>query len=88
MSSEQFIIEFNPSGRGKARCPANPMFPNGITVDMAQAKKGCVVELPYPAPECGIWLVKCADCKLLVGATAAGRNDDPKTLIIPCKDKH
>ena len=80
----KFTLVFN--GRGeKAKCPANPKFPNGMIVDLAGNKKGCVVQLPYPAPEVGLWHITCNQCSLTAALTAAGRTDDPKVVIIPCK---
>lgn len=86
--SEQFNITFRPSGRGKARCPADPKHPNGIMVDLAGCEKGCAADLPYPAPECGLWFVNCNKCGLTVAVTAAGRTDDPRCAIVPCKSKN
>lgn len=84
---EKFKITFAPSGRGKARCPANPAFPHGMIIDLANDKKGCVANVPYPAPECGLWIVECHKCGTSAAATTAGRTDDPITIIIQCKDK-
>jgi len=44
----------------------------------------CLVELPYPAPECGYWHIKCATCGMVVAITAVGRPDDPVRVKIPC----
>lgn len=85
MEQEAQTIEFIPSGRGKARCEANPDFPNGIEVDVSDGKKGCVIKLPYPAPECGVWVVRCNACNTSIGVTAAGRIDDPISVKIACK---
>lgn len=79
------IVEFKASGRGKARCEANPDYPDGVHLDMAQEKSGCDVELPYPAPECGYFLVKCETCGSNAAITAAGRPDDPRTAKLPCR---
>jgi hypothetical protein len=79
-------ITFVPSGRGKAQCPSNPDYPDGIHLD-ARTKPGeayCLVELPYPAPECGQFHVQCGRCSLSLLITAAGRPDDPRSLRIPC----
>lgn len=42
------------------------------------------MELPYPAPRCGIYAVKCEKCGLLVGFTTAGRPDDPRKVTLAC----
>lgn len=85
MEQESHIVEFLPSGRGKAQCPSNPVFPQGIVVDISDGKIACTKELPYPAPECGAWLVKCVACNVSYAVTAAGRADDPISLTMPCK---
>lgn len=83
---DKFKVVFN-GGRGKAKCAPNPKYPNGMTVDLAGNRKGCIVSLPYPAPEVGIWVVECKECSLTIALTAAGRIDDPKAVIVPCKTK-
>lgn len=88
MTSEAHIVQFRASGRGKAQCPPNPNFPNGIEVDASMGEQGCVVALPYPAPECGLWIINCAACGGGgVAITAAGRADDPKSVKIPCQNR-
>lgn len=86
---EQAIsVQFEPSGRGKARCPANPDFPNGIAVNAAlEDELSCKADLPYPAPECGVFIVRCSTCGMSIGVTAAGRPDDPISVKIPCKTR-
>jgi hypothetical protein len=80
------LIEFIKSGRGKARSPANPSLPRGIVVDMSKrATPSCTVDLPYPAPECGQFHVRCTLCNLSLIVSAAGRPDDPTQVIIACK---
>ncbi len=81
-------IEWKASGRGKAKCLPNPAYPNGIDIDTAEEKQGCIVDLPYPAPECGMWMVKCHACdRGIIAITAAGRTDDPKTIKIACQNR-
>ena len=46
-------IEFKLSSRGKARCAPNPNCPDGCHIDAT----GCLVDRPYPSPECGAWIV-------------------------------
>lgn len=82
---EQFDIIFRPSGRGKAQCPSNPDYPDGIDLSLEPSPRPtCKVELPYPAAECGMWLVHCTRCGTDVACTAAGRPDDPRSMAIPC----
>lgn len=72
----------------KARCKPNPKYPKGIDVDLAGKAKGCVVKLPYPAPECGVHLVTCDECGVKAAITAAGRVDDPKSVRLRCRRGH
>ena len=81
-----FHVEFKPSGRGKAQCPPDPQFPNGVTINAANhGQPFCEVALPYPAPECGHYVVRCSLCDMSVAITAAGRPDDPRSLTMPCR---
>lgn len=77
-------IRFNSHNR-KAQCASNPKYPKGIDIDVSQGKQACLTQLPYPAPECGIWEVRCPTCGMSVGVTAAGRIDDPRSLKMACK---
>ena len=79
-------ITFEPSGRGKAQCAADPRYPSGIAIDGSTPNApSCLVLLPYPAPECGLWMVGCDECGLLTAITAAGRPDDPISVKMNCK---
>jgi hypothetical protein len=83
------IVEFVPSGRGPARCPPDPDYPNGVDIHLAAGDQhSCAVDLPYPAPECGGFVVLCGDCGLSVYITAAGRPDDPRRVTLPCRAHH
>ncbi len=77
-------VTFHKSGRGKAQCPSNPAYPNGKKIDVG-ILPNCEVALPYPAPECGEFVVKCKACKASVIVTAAGRPDDPISVTVPCR---
>ena len=83
-----FEITFKPSGRGPARCPTDPEFPEGVRAN-AQTRIGpsCTIEFPYPAPECGYFMVKCRTCGFHIAVTAAGRPDDPRSLTVSCLPK-
>jgi hypothetical protein len=79
-------IAFHASGRGKAQCPPNPAYPNGIAVPAPRgAVDTCLVQLPYPAPECGFYCVECRGCGFAAVITVAGRADDPVSIALPCK---
>lgn len=88
MSAAHTVV-FEPSGRGKAQCPADPRFPNGIAIDAHGDDQGptCLVDLPYPAPECGAFVVRCLLCRLSIAITAAGRIDDPRSIRLLCAVK-
>jgi hypothetical protein len=68
----------------KAQVAPNPNYPNGIDVDSGQ-RPACKVELPYPAECVGLYYVECLECKSNMLITTAGRPDDPKTLMLPCR---
>jgi hypothetical protein len=80
-------INFIPSGRGKARCAPDLDYPHGKAMPQAHAIT-CFIELPYPAPECGMWEVHCEKCQSTVLVTAAGRPDDPVSFYMPCEAKN
>lgn len=84
------IVKFEPSGRGKAQCEPDPRYPNGIALPKPPANvcpDTCFIELPYPAPECGIFLATCNTCRNVIAITAAGRPDDPISFYMPCLRK-
>lgn len=84
---DSVTITFRPSGRGKAQCDADPLFPQGKNPDISKGEISCLIDLPYPAPECGIHIIHCHACDLKIGVTAAGRADDPKSVRVPCKGR-
>ncbi len=77
-------VTFVKSGRGKAQCPPDPDYPNGKRIDVG-IMPNCEVKLPYPAPECGQFFVKCKACQASVVVTAAGRPDDPVSVTVSCR---
>lgn len=80
-----FEIFFVPSGRGKVQHPADPNFPDGVRSDgRAGPGPSCTIEFPYPAPECGYFIAVCLSCGFRVAVTAAGRVDDPRSLMVSC----
>jgi hypothetical protein len=80
-------VIFSPSGRGKAKCKADENFPNGKIIEISKDNNAHKIALPYPAPECGVWILKCETCNFAVGVTAAGRKDDPKQVNFICRCK-
>ena len=78
-----FKIEFLSTGRAP-RVKSDPNYPDGIDVN-AGASPACKAELPYPAQCIGTWHVECKTCGCIVAVTAAGRRDDPRSVMVPCK---
>lgn len=72
--------------RGPPQCPSDPTQPNGIDVqNAAPGLPSCKADLPYPAPERLVWMVRCRRCGYRVAVTAAGRPDDPRSITMACK---
>lgn len=80
-------VTFHPNGQGKAKCPSDENFPNGKLIQISTNKNAHKITLPYPASECGIWILKCEACNFAVGVTAAGRKDDPNQVNFMCRCK-
>lgn len=81
----KFKISWRDGGREPTEKP-DPQFPNGRIIVMAKSgESSCAVNVPYPALRCGSYLIVCTVCGVSVGCTTAGRPDDPRRLIIPCK---
>lgn len=66
---------------------ADPKYLNGMEVDLREhaLQKYCCRNLPYPAPRCGVYSIKCRVCGLVIALTVAGRADDPRSVTLPCK---
>lgn len=78
-------FEFLGSGR-EPRCPPDPAFLKGKDIDASGgAALTCSVDIPYPAPRCGVMVVRCEKCRLRVGLTVAGRPDDPRSIKLACR---
>ena len=71
----------------KAKCGPDPLYPNGVMVDLNGDDDGasCSTPLGYPAPGTGKWFVKCNVCGVIAVIAAAGRTDDPRGVAISCK---
>jgi hypothetical protein len=78
-------LVFLDSGR-EPQCAPNPNFPDGMIIDFGKGEPGkrCVLEVPYPAPRCGSYIMTCKVCGVRVAMTVAGRRDDPRTVVLPC----
>jgi hypothetical protein len=81
-----FKINWIDSGR-EPKCAPNPAYPNGIDLDGAKELGGstCKTDLPYPAKRCGYYYVECNICGYSLVITTAGRPDDPRSVLVPCK---
>ncbi len=83
-----FTVEWIDGGR-EPRCAPDPDYPQGKDIPTPFPQRPwCMVELPYPAKRCGVYVVRCETCHTSVAITTAGRPDDPKSAKIPCdRDK-
>jgi hypothetical protein len=82
---KRFIIEWLDAGK-KPQCEPDPAYPDGIDLDVTDGKKpSCKVILPYPANQVGAYLIDCTLCGMAVACTTAGRADDPRSILIPCR---
>ena len=80
-----FEIEWIDHGR-EPQCAPDPDYPAGKDIDASMgATPSCLVNLPYPAKRCGVYLVRCPVCGFSAGLTTAGRSDDPRSITLPCK---
>lgn len=83
MTDTQFKIVWIDRHR-EPQCPPNPLFPNGIDLDVSDGALACRAELPYPAKRCGYYFVECQKCLTNALITTAGRADDPKSVKLTC----
>lgn len=85
-SKPNWEITFLDSGR-EPKCPPNPRYPYGMHVDLAGRgpKRTCSGLLPYPAPRCGQYVIRCRRCNTVNLITAAGRPDDVRSVKLACK---
>lgn len=76
-------------GERTARMKSDPRYPDGQAISLAPSvlAKACTRNLPYPAPRCGLYSIKCRVCGFVGVVTVAGRPDDPRVVTIPCKPK-
>ena len=86
-SNDQFSVRWVDSGRETPVGP-NPNFPEGRDFDVSRgADQACALELPYPAPRVGTFVIECKKCGLAIGFTTAGRVDDPRSVRFACKPR-
>lgn len=79
-------VRFIDAGRTAQEKP-DPKFPEGMPVNLAPhaLAKTCTRNLPYPAPRCGQYSIRCRVCGFTAIITVAGRADDPRIITMPCK---
>ena len=80
-----FDVVFLDSGR-TSECKSDPKFPEGQPINLAPNAivKTCSRNLPYPAPRCGVYQIRCLKCGYTAAVTVAGRADDPRMVTMPC----
>ena len=77
-------VRWIDAGR-KPQYDSDPRYPNGGAVDASDgADTTCQVALPYPAPQCGAFVVECPECGARAVITTAGRADDPVSVRVAC----
>jgi hypothetical protein len=81
-----FRVNFIDRGVSPKQQP-DPAYPRGIDLDLTHGNKGCKENVPYPAPRCGYYVVECNRCGFKAMITVAGRQDDPRSIKLPCKDR-
>jgi hypothetical protein len=81
----KFTVVWSSTGQ-KAQKPSDQRYPRGVHIDgrMNKEDPSCIVKLPYPSPCVGAYKATCEICGLVIGITAAGRRDDPKSFEITC----
>jgi hypothetical protein len=85
MTDADLTVVWDDHGREPKNAP-DPAYPHGKDVFVGPGgTAACSIALPYPAPRCGLWIVRCGKCGMSIGVTAAGRPDDPRSVRIPCK---
>jgi hypothetical protein len=79
-------VVFLDSGR-EPKCKADPNFPKGRPLNLVPSavRKSCTRNLPYPAPRCGVYRIKCLACGFTAAINVGGRPDDPCMVSMPCK---
>ncbi len=88
---DRFRVRFR--GTGKKPIPEDPHKKRryegvDITTPCEEGAPFCTVPIPYPAQEIGGWMVECTDGGAKVSCMAHGRHDDPRSITIPCQNKH
>jgi hypothetical protein len=72
-------------GHREPQCAPDPQFPNGVDIDVSDgAARTCSIEVAYPAPRCGHYIIRCDVCGMNSAITTAGRPDDPRKVTFGC----
>lgn len=73
-------------GYREPKSPPNRLYPRGMDVDIStEGKPRCFIKLPWPAARCGHYEIECKTCGFQARLTTAGRADDPRSIMLPCK---
>jgi hypothetical protein len=84
MTEGKFSIHWIDQMR-EPQCAPDLNYPDGIDVVLAAPGVAtCKADLPYPAPRCGAYFVKCEICGRDALITTAGRRDDPRSVELGC----
>lgn len=84
---DKFVVRWVDSGR-EALCGANPNFLEGRDFDVSQgAERACVLDLPYPAPRVGHYIIECKVCRQQIGFLTSGLPSDPRRVKFACKPR-
>jgi hypothetical protein len=78
-----------PDGMDVVEGPVTARLPHPEGAKLAESltDEGCIFDLPYPSPRCGVLVVMCDRCGKRVGLTVAGRTDDVRWFRMACKGK-
>lgn len=83
--SKNIDVTWHDLGR-QPSTPFDREYPDGRIIDVTAGRlPSCQTDLDWPAPRCGQYLVHCRRCGFSGIITTAGRVDDPRQIIIPCK---
>lgn len=79
-------VSFIDGGR-LAQVKPDPAFPKGqrIILTRTAIEKSCTKNIPWPAPRCGFYKIKCMECGYTAAISVAGRPDDPCMVTMPCR---
>lgn len=74
----RFIEGFHKAGKNWA-------WPPYIVIEPGDGITACEISLEAPAPDAGLWVIRCRACEFFAAVTAKGAAGDPKRVWLPCK---